>query len=181
MTTYSIVLFFHFVGMAALFVGYGLEWTASTLLPRSSTAEQARVWLRVYRASLPISGPGLLLLIVTGGYLAALTGGMNQGWIIASFTAIIFALAVGFLLVLPRMRAIRAGLAGGDVTLPKDSLARLADPVPPTVIRSRFLLAVGIVYLMTVKPPLTTSIIVLIVALIFGILLAAPSWSRRST
>ena len=66
MNSYLIVLFLHFVGMAALFIGYGLEWTASTLLRGATTAGEARSWLRIYRASLPVSGPGLLLLILTG-------------------------------------------------------------------------------------------------------------------
>ena len=69
--------------MAGLFIGYGLEWAASTLLRRSATGDQARAWLRIYRLSLPISGPGFLLLIFTGGYLASLTGVMKQGWISA--------------------------------------------------------------------------------------------------
>ena len=67
MNSYLIVLFLHFVGMAALFIGYGLEWTASTLLRGATTAAEARSWLRIYRASLPVSGPGLLLLILSGG------------------------------------------------------------------------------------------------------------------
>src|ERR1700740_3533375 len=84
MTPYSIALYFHFLGLIGLFVGYGLEWTASSLLRRSTSAEQARAWLRIYRFSLPISGPGLLVLIVSGGYLASVTGAMKQGGISAA-------------------------------------------------------------------------------------------------
>ena len=91
MSNYTLALFFHFVGLAALFVGYGLEWIVSGLLPKATTVEQVRAWLRVYRTSLPISGPGLLVLILSGGYLASQSGAMKQGWMSASLLAIVFA------------------------------------------------------------------------------------------
>src|SRR5271165_2171751 len=110
MTPYSFALFMHFVGLVALFVGYGLEWTASSLLFRSNASGRARAWLNIYKLSMPISGPGLLVLIVSGGYLAAVTGGMKQGWISASLLGIVSALGIGFVFILPRIRRIRAGL-----------------------------------------------------------------------
>ena len=81
MTTYTIGLYCHFLGLVGLFVGYGLEWTGSSLLRRAASTEQARAALGLYRLSMPISGPGLLLLILSGGYLASITGGMRQAWI----------------------------------------------------------------------------------------------------
>jgi hypothetical protein len=73
MTRFTIAVFLHLVGMVGLFFGYGLEWVASSLLRRSTNAEEVRAWLRIYRLSLPISGPGLLLLILSGGYFASIT------------------------------------------------------------------------------------------------------------
>ena len=49
MTNYSLALFFHFVGLAMLFVGYGLEWIVSAFLRGATTTDQVRAWLRVYR------------------------------------------------------------------------------------------------------------------------------------
>jgi hypothetical protein len=178
MTTYAAILFLHFVGLIGLFAGYGLEWVASALLRRATTTEQARSWLRVYRFSLPISGPALLLLILSGGYLASLTGAMKQGWIPASFIGIFVALVIGFGLILPRVKGIRDVLPEGGAPLPSDVLSRLQQPAIVTLVRVRFLLAVGIVYLMTAKTPLYTSLLVLLVAMIVGLLAAAPSWSR---
>src|SRR5437879_11692623 len=53
-TRFTIAIFLHLVGMVGLFMGYGLEWVASSLLRRSTNAEQVRVWLRIYSLSLPI-------------------------------------------------------------------------------------------------------------------------------
>src|SRR5271169_368310 len=110
MNHFQIAFFTHFVGLVGLFVGYGLEWSASSLLRSAKTSEQARCWLRVYKLSLPVSGPGLLILIISGGYMASVTGAMKRGWISASLLAIVFALGIGFVLILPRVKRIRAAL-----------------------------------------------------------------------
>jgi hypothetical protein len=163
--------------MVALFVGYGLEWTASSLLFRSTGSGRARAWLSIYKLSMPISGPGLLLLIISGGYLASITGGMKQGWITASLLAIVFALGIGFVFILPRVRRIRAGLPEGSVTLSEAGLALVRDPMLVTLIRMRFILALGIVYLMTAKTEsLASSLFLLLGAIVVGLLCAAASW-----
>ena len=180
MNYYALALYSHFLGLVGLFVGYGLEWTASSKLRRAATADQARAWLGLYRASLPVSGPGLLLLILTGGYLASITGSMRQGWMSASLLAVFVALFIGFVLLLPRMKQIRAALPEGSSTLQDAVLARVKDPVIVTLIRVRFLLALGIVYLMTLKPDgFSTSLIALLIAIVLGVLSAASSWSSR--
>jgi len=180
MTPYTIGLFLHFLGMAGLFVGYGLEWTASSLLRYSTTSGQVRSWLRVYRFSLPASGPGLLILILSGGYLASVTGSMKQGWIEASLAGIAFALGIGFVLVLPRMKALRAALPESDAPLSEKGRALVQDPMMVTLIRVRAMLALGIVLLMTAKPQaLSSSLFILLGSIVVGMLCAATSWSAR--
>ena len=179
MNTYTVVLFFHFVGMAALFVGYGLEWAASALLRRATTAGEARSWLRIYRGSLPVSGPGLLLLILTGGYMAGVTDRSAAGWVIAAWIGIAVALVIGFGLLLPRFKKMRPALQASEATaaLSSEVLGHVQDPVIVTLIRIRTMLAIGIVYLMTAKPLLVPSLVVLLAAIGLGVIVAAPAWS----
>jgi len=180
MNTYPIVVFLHLVGMVGLFIGYGLEWTASTLLRGAKTAGEARSWLRIYRLSLPVSGPGLLLLILTGGYMAGVGHLGPAGWVMGAWIGIAVALIIGFGLLLPRLKKVRAALpAEGTAALSGEALGRVQDPVLTTLIRARVMLALGIVYLMTAKPAdLATALIVLVVALALGALGAAATWSR---
>ena len=181
MTPYKIVLFVHFLGMVGLFVGYGLEWTASSLLRRSTTTGQVRSWLRIYGLSLPISGPGLLILIISGGYLASTTGEMKQGWISAALLGIVFALGIGFVFILPKIKALRAALPQGDAPISETGLERVQDPMMVTLIRVRAILALGIVYLMTAKPEaLSASLFILLGAIVVGMLCAASCWASRS-
>jgi hypothetical protein len=182
MNSYSLTLFLHFAGMAGLFLGYGLEWGASTLLGSAANADQARAWLRIYRLSLPISGPGLLLLIFTGFYMAGVTYVSKEGWVMASLLAIVVALAVGFGLILPRMRSVRGALPEGNAPLSSEALRHIQNPLIPTLIRVRTLLALGIVYLMTIKPAaFGTSLLILLAAGVVGLLFSAPAWSSRKS
>ena len=180
MSVYTQILFFHFVGMAGLFVGYGLEWTATSFLQKSITGNNARNWLGAYRLSLPVSGPSLLLLILTGGYMAGVTRVSNQGWILATVVGIVAALGIGFALVMPRMKGIKAALPAGDAALSTDALTQVQNPMIITMIRVRAFLAVGIVYLMTTKPAIGISFGVLLAVVILGIIFSAPAWSKRT-
>jgi hypothetical protein len=179
MTRFTIAVFVHLVGMVGLFIGYGLEWVASSLLRRSTNAEQVRAWLRIYRLSLPISGPGLLLLILSGVYFASITESMKQGWLIASVLAIVFAVGIGFVFILPRVRMLRAVLPEGNTPLSEAGRASVQDPVILTLIRVRFLLALGILYLMIAKPDLATSFFILLGAIVVGLISAATAWTAR--
>jgi hypothetical protein len=171
LTGYAIGLFFHFVGMIALFVGFGLEWTGSSLLQRATTLDRARSSLDLYRMSQPISGSGWLVQILTGGYLASATGGMKQGWIFAAWIGIVVALYIGFAMILPRMKKFRLALQEGTAPLPAATLTGTKDPVIATLIRVRFMLALGIVALMTYKPAmLSTSLLVLLGGIVLGLL-----------
>ena len=178
MTLYSNVLFMHLASTLALFLGYGLEWTVSALLPHASTTDQARAWLRVYRVSPPVTGVALAVLILSGGWLSAMSGGMNNGWLIASVAGIVMALLIGFALILPRVRAIRRALPEGNAALTPEALLALQNATLPTLIRLRAILALGIVYLMTVKPAPGVSLIVLAVPLFVGFLVWVMAKSR---
>lgn len=173
MTVFVLVIYAHLLGALALFIGYGLEWTASSLFRNASTTEQARAWLRVFAVSPPLSGAGLGVLLLSGGYLASLSGTMKLGFIPATLLAIGIALLLGFVLILPRMRRIRKALPPQAEPISADLRARLSDPVLLTAIRVRFFLAAGIVYLMAAKPPFTTSLLALAAAFVLGLLVSS--------
>ena len=179
MTRFTIAVFLHLVGMVGLFIGLGLQWVASSLLRSSNNAEQVRAWLRIYGLSLPISGSGLLLLILSGGYFASITESMKQAWLLASLLAIVFALGIGFVVILPRVRMLRAVLPDGNTPLSEACRARVQDPIILTLIRVQFLLALGILFLMIAKPDLATSLFILLGAIVMGLISAASAWTTR--
>ena len=179
MTVFTAVLFLHLAAAFSLFIGTGIEWITSSLFRNASSTEQLRAWLRVFKVSPPLSGAGIGVLLLSGGYLASLSGAMKQGWIPATLLGIFLALALGFALIMPRMRGIRLALASGNEPLATALRARVSDPVLLTAIRVRLLLAGGIAYLMASKLPFIPSLVVLAIASILGVLISIPTWRRR--
>ncbi len=180
MTLYTATLYIHLLSAFALFIGFGLEWTASALFRRATTAEQARAWIRVYRVSPPISGPALAVVILSGGYLASVIGAMKQGWIPATLIAIAIAVLLGIVINVPRLGAIRKALPAGDEPLSGEVRARLQDRLLATSVRLRICIAAGIVYLMASKLPFAPSMLVLALAVIAGLLLSIPAWMAKA-
>lgn len=178
MTAYPYVVFLHIASMVGLFVGYGLEWVGTAQLRKSRTVEQALGGLGLYRKSLPLSGPSLLLLILTGFYLAGVGQMTKEGWVTASLLAIGVALLIGFGLLVPRFRRLRGLLGERTGLLEAAALAKAQDGVTVTLIRIRFFLAMAIVYLMVLKPTFFTSLAVLFAGVIVGILASATAWGR---
>jgi hypothetical protein len=181
MTVYTVVLYSHLLGTLALFIGYGIEWVSSSLFRTAATTEQVRSWLRVFKVSPPLSGAGLGVLLLSGGYLASLSGAMKQGWIPATLLAIGVALILGFACILPRMNKIRKALPSLNEPVSPELRNRLSDPVLLSAIRIRVLLAAGIVYLMAAKIPFSPSLIALAIALMAGLLVSLPIMRRASS
>lgn len=180
MSLYTTILFLHIASAIGFFIGNGLEWAVSTLLRKASSVEQVRAWLRVYRVSPPLSGASLVVLILSGGYLASVINAMKQGWMSASLVAIVIGFSLGFAINLPRIRAIRDSVASVEGPLPGSVRTKLQNAALATSVRTRTMLAIGIVYLMTTKPPLGTSFLALGVAAVIGLLLSIRTWSRSS-
>jgi hypothetical protein len=181
MTVYTVVLYTHLLGAVALFIGQGIEWTASSLFRGASSTEQVRAWLRVFKVSPPHSGIGIAVLLLSGGYLASLSGAMKQGWIPASLLAIGVALLLGIVVIMPRMNKIRKTLPSLNEPVNAELGLRLSDPLLLSAIRIRVFLAVGILYLMAAKMSFMPSLVALLVALVVGLLVSAPSWRRPAT
>lgn len=180
MSLYTTILFLHIASVIGFFIGNGLEWAASTLLRKATSVEQVRAWLRIYRVSPPLSGASLVVLILSGGYLASVINAMKQGWMSASLVALVIGFSLGFAVILPRIRAIRDSVASVEGPLPSGVRAKVQNVALTTSVRTRTMLAFGIVYLMTTKPPLGTSFLALGVAVVIGLLVSIPVWSNSS-
>jgi hypothetical protein len=180
MTVYTAVLYAHLLGAFAFFIACGIEWTASALFRGATSTEQVGAWLRVFKVSPPLYGVGLLVLLLSGGYLASLSGTMKQGWIPATLLAMGVAIVLGVTLILPRMKKIRNALPSLNQEVSGEFRSLLSDPLLHSAIRTRVLLGVGIVYLMTAKIPFTASLLALAAAFALGVAVSIPAWRRSA-
>ena len=180
MTDYSIALFFHIVGALGLFVALGLEWTSLLYLQQVTNTEQAREWLRIFRLLRRVGPISLGAILLSGFYMTATTWG-GTPWISVGMAALILIGVLGGALTGPRMAAVGRAAATESGALSLTFRQRLHDPLLWTSIQTRVTVALGIVFLMTVKPELTGALVTMSVALIVGLASAWPRWSRSRT
>ncbi|HXJ46737.1 MAG TPA: hypothetical protein VNK47_08705 [Candidatus Dormibacteraeota bacterium] len=176
MTLYALILFLHLTGVVALFLAFGIEWAAISFLVSANSAAEAQAWLRLGRLGPLINGPALLLVILSGGYLASIINVFKQGWIPASFIGIAVVAALGVAINVPKMRAIRLAIPKGG-----DALSTaLRTKLLPVSVRLRTFAALGIVFMMVAKGPFGASMLALLAGLFLGLLLCIPVVTRKS-
>ena len=171
---YSIALFLHIVGALVYFIALGLEQASLVYLRRATLVEQARDWLSVF-SSLRLLGPiSLVVILLSGFYMMATSLGWT-GWIIVALFSLILIAVIGGIVAGPRMGAIGQMIAKESGTVSFALRERLSDPLFSISMQVRTAIALGIVFLMTVKPDLIGSVITLAVAVIIGLVAALPS------
>lgn len=180
MSVHSIVLFLHIVGALGLFVALGLEWASMAYLRRAASVEQAREWLGVRSIVMPVGLASLVLILLSGFYMMATSWGW-VGWIVVALIAMVLIAVLGATLTGLRMGAIEQAIASERGPLSPALRQRMNDPLLWVSVRTRSAIALGIVFLMVVKPALSGALVTLGVAIIAGLTLSVPAWRRVQT
>jgi hypothetical protein len=178
MNYYSIALFFHIVGALGVFVALGLEWTGLRQIRGATTSEQVRVWMRISNSTRRLGIASMLTILVSGFYMMATVWG-GVAWIIVAFWTLVLLVVLGLALTGPRMAALGRALATEHGTV-SPTLQHLANhPLLWISIQTRVAIALGIIFLMTVKPDLGGSLLTIGVALVLGLASALPIPGRE--
>lgn len=180
MNLYTLVLFVHVLGA----IGYCISIAALLFvllgLRRAQHVEQVRALLHVNDWSAPLGAASALLLLAAGLYLALAQWSLLTPWILVALISLLLIVPTVAIVVAPRRGAIVKQLAreapDGEISL--DLRQRLHDPVLFGVVQTVAALLVGFVFLMTTKPNLAGSVIVMLVALLLGI--AVSTLTARS-
>jgi uncharacterized membrane protein len=173
---WSLVLFAHVGGVLVLFVGLGLEWLGLDAVQRSTVRAEALRWVRVSTALPRVSGIALAVIVASGWYLGARIGVLGDGWMRASYAALLLMGIVAGPASRPRMRALNR--AAEDPNDGAVSALRVAasDPVLRVSLCVRVAFGLAVVYLMIGKPDAGVSLLVMTLALILAI---AMTMSKR--
>jgi hypothetical protein len=170
MTPYSIALFLHVVGALLLFVTLTVEGVVHRQLAWAVTTEAAQgavALLKLNRVVGPLSALGVL---IPGLYLTATSWG-PVGWIIVAL------LAWFLLAVLGAGNGIRM-LA---VVRSQAPIAGLRNPIFLVSWLTRVGIALGVVFLMTVKPGAVAAVVAVLLAAAAGAALSvALTRARRA-
>jgi hypothetical protein len=182
-SVYTLALFVHVCGALGLFAGLGALLFGAAALQRAQRVEQVRMLAMLITVSGNLAAISIVILGIAGFYMAVTVWGIRATWIIVA--TISFApLAPGSLLVIdPRVRAIaRLAREAPDGRLPEGLALRVRDPLLVTGLSVYVACLFGIVFLMTNKPPVAASIVVMMVALALGLAFGVPLWlaARRA-
>lgn len=172
MINYSIALFLHIVSALGFFVTLGLEWTSLRHLRGATTTEQVREWMRVPAEMGRMGMISMLSLLAAGFYMMAIAWGA-VAWIMVTLgTIVVMILAM----VLTRRRMAAIGRTVSTERGPvSPALSQLLHDTMLTIsIQTRVAIALGIVFLMTVKPGLAGSLVTMAIAIVLGIASALP-------
>ena len=180
MDIYNIVLFLHISGAIGYFVGIGTWLFGFTALRRAQRVEQVRALTNLTGRLGPLFVISVLLILASGLYMAITAWGLRTGWIAVALVSLILIAPLGTAFIEPRRRAIaRLAQEVPDGPLPQSLKQRIHDPILGTALQAVTILLLGIVFLMTTKPSLIVSLIVMGVALVLG--LASGALVSRAT
>ena len=175
---YSVALFLHIVGALGLFAALGLEWASLLNLRRATTAEQAHEWLKNFASIRRLMPLSWLAILIPGFYMAA-TAWRATAWVPTALGAVVLLAVLGAALTGRQMAPIGQALARESGPLSAILRNRLAEPILWASLWIRTAIALGIVFLMAVKPDLVGSLITMGVAGLLGLVFSLPARSRN--
>jgi hypothetical protein len=144
----SNLLFVHVISAMGIFVALGIEGIALGQLRRASDGAAAGAALGSFGAVQRVAGPSMLLLLVTGLYLAKAYWQWRGAWIGLGLLGLVVVGAIGGLMTGRNMRRLRKALESGSETAAIGNAHRMFR----ASFALRFALLAIVVYLMTVKP-----------------------------
>lgn len=169
---YTLALFVHILGAMALFVAVSLIIVAFVRLRQASTLEQVREWATVLNAAGKSMVFLALIILAPALYMVSVAWGWTTPWVMAALITFV-------------VLAILGATVNGRTIERVVTLAHAAEPGPiPDEVRSQLLspslwlaeairlaLLVGILCLMTIKPDILFSWLILAGMLLLGIIL----------
>jgi len=171
MSIYTIVLFVHVVGAIGYFLSIGTQLFILVGLRRAQHVEQVRAFIHLNNLSGPFGAGSAVVLLAAGLYLALSAWSLLTGWILVALISLLLIVPTTAVLIAPRRSALVKQLerSAPDGALSLALSQRLHDPILLATLLTVAALLLGIVFLMTTKPELAGSLIVMAVALMLGV------------
>jgi hypothetical protein len=177
-SAYDLALFLHITGALAMFAALTMEGIAILGIRRAASGAEGRSWLGLMRPTRMLGPASLGLILLPGIYLAAKVDSPG-GWIDASLLGFVVIAILGAAVNLSRMAVVGKALGQTQGPLNEQTLHIVRDRSLAVFYAMRVGIALGIVWLMTLKPDFVRSLVVLGFAAATG-LVAGRFLSRRS-
>lgn len=170
MSDYTVVKFLHVTGAIGYFVALGILLFGVMALRRARRVEQVRVLTDLLRWANPLFSISILVILAAGLYMTLTVWSFQIGWIDVALVSLLIIASVAGTLVQSRLGPIgRLAREAQDGPLSEALLTRIHDPILFATPQMATALLLGIVFLMTNKPPLAMALLVMAIALILGL------------
>lgn len=180
MSVYTIALFLHVTGAIGYCIGIA-SWLFTLIgLRRAQRVGQVRTLVQLNELSGPFSGICTLLLFASGLYMALTAWSMQTGWILVALISLVLMVPAVAIIIAPRRGAInRLSQELPEGAPLSEKLAQHThDRFLATTLQTVAALLLGLIFLMTNKPDVLTSLLVMAIALLLG--LASSVLVRRT-
>jgi hypothetical protein len=167
----TVLVFIHVASAIGVFGALAIDGAVLRQIRRSAESAQLRTALDDFRLVPRVAIPGLLLTLLSGLYLTATVWGWRTAWIDVALLGLIATGAIGAATTGPRIARLQNTLNRDD----------RRDPVLLASFLVRTSILIGIVFLMTVKPPLAGALIAMATAAGAGFLAALPHFGRPAS
>jgi hypothetical protein len=165
---YKIALFLHVTGALLICAAIAIEWLCIINIRKADTIERIKESLLNYSKVGKIGDLGAILILVPGIYMmVAVWDGAR--WGIFGFLDLILIGVIGGLVTGRKMKEIRK-IIGMENSSLKELEKLVKDNSLWLSIKMRTAILAGVIFLMTVKPGLTGSIITIVISIILGAL-----------
>jgi hypothetical protein len=172
MPDYQIALFLHILGALGFFIAIGVFYVAVLGVRRAQTAGSIKLWTgAVYGVSRILFPISFLVILVAGIYMLVTVWGSRAPWAGVALIAF-FILAIGATFIQGRRMAMLGQSAAAQpesAPVTGTLWTQAHDAVTWVSVNASLAFAIGIVYLMTLKPDAIGSVIALLVALLVGL------------
>lgn len=177
MNIYTIVKFLHIAGAMAFFMALGLEWLSLRQLRAAVSANQVREWMRITSSARRLAGASMLAILIAGFYMMA-AAKMGAAWVMVGFWSLVLLGLLSAILTGRPLGAIRRAVQ--EANGPASTLSKLTHDARLWLsIRLRVSIALGVVFIMTVKPGLGVSLLSIGIAILLGLASALPLPGRE--
>jgi hypothetical protein len=170
---YGVVLFLHVLAVVALFIALALELTSMRRMRAAQTVAQLQEWAGATGKLAVVFPMSSITILLSGIYMTLTRWSFMAGWPSVALVMLVVLGVLGGAVNGRRQEAIHASIAQAPIgPVPSSLTTMLNDPVLWTSVHVNVALAVGIVFLMAVKPDLIWSIVAMVVFAALGYLAA---------
>lgn len=173
---YQVALFIHILGVFGIVAGHTLIHVGLEVMRRAQTIERIRDWAAILAGLDKFMPPVTLAVLVAGVYMAWTRWGWTTPWIDASLVIFLLLMILGPLLPGRRFAAINRAVKTQESGIIPDTLvAQYRDRTLWIIENASSALILAMLFLMTTKPGLAGTLVVIVTGLALGIVIGALS------